>query len=149
MQIIKKWGRKRKNIHILKNNINIQNILNNFLADKYINNKDIDLFANILNKFGQYFFIKEKVFLISNMYTNINSCENTSSVHLIVCDKPIIINDKEANILFFIIANNKTEHLQMVSQIMKIAEDDILINDIINQKSSENIILVIEKYYNK
>ena len=37
----------------------------------------------------------------------------------------------------------------MVSQIMKIAEDDILINDIINQKSSENIILVIEKYYNK
>ena len=32
---------------------------------------------------------------------------------------------------------------------MKIAEDDILINDIINQKSSENIILVIEKYYNK
>lgn len=140
---------KRKNIHILKNNINIKNILNNFLADKYINNKDIDLFANILNKFGQYFFIKEKVFLISNMYTNINSCENTSSVHLIVCDKPIIINDKEANILFFIIANNKTEHLQMVSQIMKIAEDDILINDIINQKSSENIILVIEKYYNK
>lgn len=140
---------KRKNIHIVRNNISIENIVNNFLSNKYIKNKDIDVFTNILNEFGQYFFIKEKIFLISNMYTNINSSENTSCVHLIICDKPVIINNKEANILLFIIANNKTEHLKIVSQIMKLSEYDELIEEIINQKSSENIISVIEKYYNK
>ncbi|WP_176719982.1 PTS sugar transporter subunit IIA, partial [Brachyspira hampsonii] len=138
---------KKQNIYIIKNNTSIENILNIFFNDKYINNKNITILNNTVKEFGQYFFIKEKVFLFSNMYININNIDNKPCIHLIISKKSIIVNDKEANILFFIIVNNKTEHLQIASQIMKLSEDNNFMKEIINQETPEKIILSIKKYY--
>ncbi|OEJ14992.1 transcriptional antiterminator BglG [Brachyspira hampsonii] len=138
---------KKQNIYIIKDNIYIDNILNSFFNYKYINKKNITILNNTVKEFGQYFFIKEKIFLFSNMYSSINNIDDKPCIHLIVSKKSVIVNDKEANILFFIIVNNKTEHLQIVSQIMKLSEDNNFMKEIINQETPEKIILSIRKYY--
>lgn len=130
---------KKKNIHIIKNNISIQNILDNIFINKNFNEKEILTFNNIINEFGKYFFIKENIFLFSNIYAGIDNTDNTSSAYLIISDKPIIIDNKKANILFFIITNNKTEHLHIVSQIMKLSEDNFLLGEIIEAKTSDEV----------
>ncbi|WP_300369901.1 PTS sugar transporter subunit IIA [Brachyspira sp.] len=133
---------KKKNIYIIKKSSNIEYILNIVFNKKYISN-----FKNTINKFGKYFFIKENIFLFSNMYTSINDTENSSCIYLIILDKPILIDNQKASILFFISTNNKTEHLHIVSQIMKLSEYNFLLEEIKKQKNSDKIISLIKKYY--
>ena len=145
---------KKKNILINNNNDeNIDNILNkalnNLAKEKSINNNCILDLKNLVKKFGEYFFIKENIFFLSNIYSNSHNIQNQSTAYLIISKNPIKINNKTANIIFIVIVKNKIEHLKIISQIMKLSENKNFQKEIINQKSSENIISLIEKYYNK
>lgn len=143
---------KKKNI-LINNNENIDYILNkalnNLAKEKSINNNCMLDLKNLVKKFGEYFFIKENIFFLSNIYSNSHNIQNQSTAYLIISKNPIKINNKTANIIFIVIVKNKIEHLKIISQIMKLSESNNFQKEIINQKSSENIISVIEKYYNK
>ena len=100
---------KKNNIFIFNKPITLEKILNRFLYNG-LDNKSIIEFNNIVTNFGKYFFIYKKIFLLSTGYINNN--KDKSNLYLVISKSPIIIDDEEANILFFMHVNNRTEHLE-------------------------------------
>ena len=138
---------KKKNIFIFNKPITLEKILNRFLY-KNLDNKSVIKFKNIIKNFGKYFFIYKKIFLLSAGYLNkLNNNKDTSNLYLIILKHPIIIDNKEANILFFIACKNRTEHLEYISEIMKLTDIKDFVDNIKIKNTSEEIINYIKNSY--
>lgn len=136
---------KKNNIFIFNKPITLEKILNRFLYNG-LDNKSIIEFNNIVTNFGKYFFIYKKIFLLSTGYINNN--KDKSNLYLVISKSPIIIDDEEANILFFMHVNNRTEHLEYISEIMKLADIKDFVENIKVKNTSEDIISYIKNAIN-
>ena len=136
---------KKNNIFIFNKPITLEKILNRFLYNG-LDNKSIIEFNNIVANFGKYFFIYKKIFLLSTGYINNN--KDKSNLYLVISKSPIIIDDEEANILFFMHVNNRTEHLEYISEIMKLADIKDFVENIKVKNTSEDIISYIKNAIN-
>lgn len=137
---------KKKNIFIFNKPITLEKILNRFLY-KNLDNKSVIKFKNIIKNFGKYFFIYKKVFLLSSGYLNLNSNKDVSNLYLIISKHPIIIGNEEANIFFFIACKNRTEHLEYISEIIKLSDTKDFVENIKIKNTSEDIIDYIKNSY--
>ena len=137
---------KKNNIFIFNKPITLEKILNRFLYNG-LDNKSIIEFNNIVANFGKYFFIYKKIFLLSTGYINNN--KDKSNLYLVISKSPIIIDDEEANILFFMHVNNRTEHLEYISEIMKLADIKDFVENIKVKNTSKDIISYIKNAINK
>ncbi|WP_288300105.1 helix-turn-helix domain-containing protein [uncultured Brachyspira sp.] len=136
---------KKNNIFIFNKPITLEKILNRFLYNG-LDNKSIIEFNNIVTNFGKYFFIYKKIFLLSTGYINNN--KDKSNLYLVISKSPIIIDDEEANILFFMHVNNRTEHLEYISEIMKLADIKDFVENIKVKNTSKDIISYIKNAIN-
>ena len=136
---------KKKNIFIFNEPITLEKILNRFLYNG-LDNKSVIEFKNIIKNFGKYFFIYKKIFLLSTGYINNN--KDKSNLYLVISKSPIIIDDEKANILFFMHVNNRTEHLEYISEIMKLADIKDFVENIKVKNTSEDIISYIKNAIN-
>ena len=136
---------KKNNIFIFNKPITLEKILNRFLYNG-LDNKSIIEFNNIVANFGKYFFIYKKIFLLSTGYINNN--KDKSNLYLVISKSPIIIDDEEADILFFMHVNNRTEHLEYISEIMKLADIKDFVENIKVKNTSEDIISYIKNAIN-
>lgn len=136
---------KKNNIFIFNKPITLEKILNRFLYNG-LDNKSIIEFKNIIKNFGKYFFIYKKIFLLSTGYINNN--KDKSNLYLVISKSPIIIDDEEANILFFMHVNNRTEHLEYISEIMKLADIKDFVENIKVKNTSKDIISYIKNAIN-
>lgn len=136
---------KKNNIFIFNKPITLEKILNRFLYNG-LDNKSVIEFKNIIKNFGKYFFIYKKIFLLSTGYINNN--KDKSNLYLVISKSPIIIDDEEANILFFMHVNNRTEHLEYISEIMKLADIKDFVENIKVKNTSKDIISYIKNAIN-
>ena len=136
---------KKNNIFIFNKPITLEKILNRFLYNG-LDNKSIIEFNKIVANFGKYFFIYKKIFLLSTGYINNN--KDKSNLYLVISKSPIIIDDEEADILFFMHVNNRTEHLEYISEIMKLADIKDFVENIKVKNTSEDIISYIKNAIN-
>lgn len=83
--------------------------------------------------------------MLSTEYINNN--KDKSNLYLVISKSPIIIDDEEANVLFFIECKNRTEHLKYISEIMKFADIKDFVEDIKIKNTSEEIINYIRNSY--
>ena len=140
---------KKKNI-ILNNDttfeILLETLFDNLLKSNYINNTVY--IKKLINNFGEYFFIKEKIFLLSNVHINMPNLNNKSNIYIIISKNPIKVNKKELNILFFIMAKNKSEHFKIILEIIQLSEYKNFLEEIISENNINNIISKITDIYN-
>lgn len=135
---------KKKNIFIFNKPITLQKILNIFCRN--LEYKSVVEFNNIAANFSKYFFINKKIFLLSTGYLNKNN--DISSLYLFISKSPIIIDNEEANILFFIVCKNRTEHLEYISKIMKLADTKDFVENLKIKNTSNDVINYIKNLMN-
>lgn len=131
---------KKKNIFILNKPVTLEKILNIFY--KNLDYKSVVEFKNIAANFSKYFFINKKIFLLSTGYLNKNN--DISNLYLFISKSPVIIDNEEANVLFFIVCKNRTEHLEYISKMMKLSDTKDFVENIKIKNTSDDVINYIK-----
>lgn len=135
---------KKKNIFIFNKPVTLEKILNIFY--KNLDYKSVVEFKNIAANFSKYFFINKKIFLLSTGYLNKNN--DISNLYLFISKSPVIIDNEEANVLFFIVCKNKMEHLEYISKIMKLSDTKDFVENIKIKNTSDDVINYIKNLMN-
>lgn len=109
-----------------------------------ITEKSIYNLKNMVEKFGRYMFIDDKILLCYDK--EIGNCLKAGII-IIVSEKGIKVDDKEqANILFILSSKNKTEHLKAVGELNKIIENNEFLKEIVKLDNNKKIETMIKDF---
>lgn len=118
--------------------------MNLLLKDGCIKETGTSSLKELLENYGKYMFIGEKVLLCYD--TNSDNFLK-SGLAIIISEKGIKVNDsKDGNILFILAAKNKSEHLKIISELMNLTENSSFTENIIKSKNNKEIIENLKNY---
>ena len=116
------------------------------LDQKYINQAYVEAMINTVITIGPYFIVYP---LVAIPHARPEDGVNKLSMSLLKVDQPVKFSedqDHEVKLLIVLAAEDSTSHLKALSQLTELLSNETDVNSLLNSKSIEEILTVINKY---
>ncbi|GMA07793.1 PTS sugar transporter subunit IIA [Tetragenococcus halophilus subsp. flandriensis] len=124
----------------------LEKLSNILFNEKIIGREYQNILIKEYSNMPNYILIRNKITL---PHLAPSLAEQKLGVSMLLTDKGISYGNQTVNLAILLTTPDKTSHLSTLYDINKLAHDENFINEIINMKSKERIILSIEEFFSK